>query len=183
VARRKKGQVSGTQALGMASGVWIGVAILSGAWIAWVIAGAFTLTTVGVVARRHRPKARPPARGRGRTPASGRARRGKGRKPKQAPLTGHNQRPGKLAALAPVRCSAACRTSRKPAYNKSGQLTCDCPCGGREHGRYRVGTNANLRHTRTPEEKRRARQAAAEVGRATRRAVSRQRPTGTEAAT
>jgi hypothetical protein len=40
------------------------------------------------------------------------------------------------------RCSAACRTSRKPAS------TCDCACGGRDHGRYRTGTAANVRATK-----------------------------------
>lgn len=45
--------------------------------------------------------------------------------------------------LRPTRCTAACRTSRKPAFDrKTGRLTCDCPCGGREHGMYRKGATA-----------------------------------------
>lgn len=45
--------------------------------------------------------------------------------------------------LRPTRCTAACRTSRKPAFDrKTGRLLCDCPCGGREHGMYRKGATA-----------------------------------------
>jgi hypothetical protein len=46
-------------------------------------------------------------------------------------------------------CSLACRKSTKPAS------TCDCACGGRDHGRYRPGTAANIRATKlTPAQKR-----------------------------
>lgn len=39
-------------------------------------------------------------------------------------------------------CSMACRKSAKPAS------TCDCACGGREHGRYQPGTAASIRATK-----------------------------------
>lgn len=39
-------------------------------------------------------------------------------------------------------CSIACRKSRKPAS------TCDCACGGRDHGRYVRGTAASIRATK-----------------------------------
>lgn len=51
------------------------------------------------------------------------------------------ERPKRPKMLA-TKCSAACRTSRKPAFDKNGQLTCDCPCGGREHGVYRRGSTS-----------------------------------------
>jgi hypothetical protein len=45
--------------------------------------------------------------------------------------------------LVATKCTAACRTSRKPAYDrKTGRLLCDCPCGGREHGMYRPGATS-----------------------------------------
>ena len=47
--------------------------------------------------------------------------------------------PKPLAWARPQRCSTACRRSRKPAS------TCDCACGGRDHGRYRPGTAAAIR--------------------------------------
>ena len=58
------------------------------------------------------------------------------------------------------RCSASCRMSRKPAS------TCDCACGGRDHGRYRTGTAASVRATKyTPEQKRAQRVAEARANR------------------
>lgn len=52
------------------------------------------------------------------------------------------ERPHRPRLLA-TKCSAACRTSRKPAFDrKTGRLLCDCPCGGREHGMYRPGATA-----------------------------------------
>jgi hypothetical protein len=52
-----------------------------------------------------------------------------------------HERPSRPKLLA-TKCSAACRTSRKPAFDKNGQLKCDCPCGGREHGMYRKGSTS-----------------------------------------
>jgi hypothetical protein len=46
-------------------------------------------------------------------------------------------------------CRLACRQSVKPPS------TCDCACGGRDHGRYRLGTAASIRATKlTPVQKR-----------------------------
>ena len=61
------------------------------------------------------------------------------RAPKPAPLTGRAQQVARRPVLRVERCSAACRTSRKPLYDKQGRMTCDCPCGGRHHGAYRRG--------------------------------------------
>ena len=77
-----------------------------------------------------------------------------------APVVQPGVRPPRpLSVLRPQRCSAACRQSRKPAS------TCDCACGGRDHGRYVPGTAAAIRATRyTPAQKtaqRRAVEAAA----------------------
>lgn len=65
--------------------------------------------------------------------------RARPRPPKQAPLTGRAQQVARRPVLRVERCSAACRTSRKPLYDKHGRMTCDCPCGGRHHGAYRRG--------------------------------------------
>lgn len=51
-------------------------------------------------------------------------------------------------------CSMACRKSTKPAS------TCDCACGGRDHGRYVAGTAASIRATKyTPAQQRAQRRA------------------------
>lgn len=60
----------------------------------------------------------------------------------QAKPVYHRPRKPKLLA---TKCSAACRTSRKPAFDKNGVLQCDCPCGGREHGMYRKGSTTQTR--------------------------------------
>jgi len=140
------------------------------AWWWWV--GGFALVIVGVkparralkrqilkvihrkAQRRPRATSRPVAR-----------RRPVKRRPSTpwkpvAPVVQPGVKPAKpLSVLRPQRCSAACRQSRKPAS------TCDCACGGRDHGRYVPGTAAAIRATRyTPEQKaaqRRAVEAAA----------------------
>lgn len=115
-------------------------------WL-WVLGGLLTAVVALVVGNRklrrravgfagRRFKRRPAAR------ATRTARAG-GRAAPRAPLAGYGQRPGR-PIVRTAKCSAACRTSRKPAYT-NGVLTCDCPCGGRDHGRYRPGTNASLR--------------------------------------
>ena len=57
-------------------------------------------------------------------------------------------------------CDLKCRKSTKPAS------TCDCSCGGRDHGRYVKGTAASIRATKyTPEQKRAQRAAEARANR------------------
>jgi hypothetical protein len=172
VARRKKPQVSATKALAGASVGWIFVAIISGSWLAWLAGALFTAATVGVAVRGKRPRSRPPARGRGRTPASGRARSGGGRKPKRAPLTGHGQGVKRASVLRSTRCSAACRTSRKPVYDKAGRMTCDCPCGGSQHGMYQPGSTAHTVRTDKANQRAAGRNAAAGARTASRRAAA-----------
>jgi hypothetical protein len=175
VAKRKKRQVSGMQALAGLSAFWIVLAIFSGAVFAWIFAGIFTATTAGVAVRRRggrKGRAKPPPRGRGRTPASGRAR--PGRAPKRAPLTGHSDRVGSRSPFASARCSLACRSSRKPAFDKAGRLTCDCPCRGSQHGLYQPGSTAHT--VRTDKDRQRAR-ARATVGAARSAAGAKRRDT------
>lgn len=62
-----------------------------------------------------------------------------------APITSGAQRVGRRPVFGATRCTAACRMSRKPAFDKHNRLTCDCPCKGREHGKYRSGSSASLR--------------------------------------
>jgi hypothetical protein len=137
VAKRKV-KLSTTQTLGGLAGVWLVLALASGAWMAWLGAGAFSAAAGASHVRRHR-RGRRPVR---RRPASGRAPAG--RKPRQAPLVGYAQRTGR-PRLGPTRCSAACRSSRKPAYDRNGVLRCDCPCKGRDHGKYRPDSAAAIR--------------------------------------
>jgi hypothetical protein len=58
------------------------------------------------------------------------------------PVNPEPRRVPRKPILRAQRCSAACRTSRKPAS------TCDCACGGRDHGRYRPNTAAAIRATK-----------------------------------
>lgn len=123
-------------------------------WYFWV--GAISLVTVvGVVKgkrtrrkvwrsiRRYADKRR-----RQRIKARGKARTIQRQQRPVRPVAQSPWKPAPLLTASPVaprpvlriqRCSAACRTSRKPAS------TCDCACRGRDHGRYRTGSAASLR--------------------------------------
>lgn len=86
-------------------------------------------------------------------------RKAKGRRRGPAP-----KRPGKTrtqrtkaTGKAPVKpppgtrqCSAACRRSVKPKFDREGKLSCDCACRGRNHGMYVEGTKANIMSTPIP---------------------------------
>jgi hypothetical protein len=60
-------------------------------------------------------------------------------------LTGDAQRVGRSSPFRTQKCSAACRSSKKPLRDKHGRMTCDCPCQGKYHGKYQYGSNASLR--------------------------------------
>jgi len=90
------------------------------------------------------------------------------RRPQRAQRTSGPWKPAPLLTPQPVArrpifraqaCSLACRKSTKPAS------TCDCACRGRDHGRYRAGTAANIRATKyTPTQQRTQRRANVEAG-------------------
>ena len=63
----------------------------------------------------------------------------------KAPLTGYSQKVGRAPVVGTSKCTPACWTSKKPVYDKAGVMTCDCPCRGRQHGKYHAGSNASLR--------------------------------------
>ena len=146
-------------------------------WYFWVSVSALVMT-VGVVkggrpakkvwraAQRYAKKRKSQ-----RIKAQGRARTAKRQAQLAKPARRIPQSPWKPAPLLtpqpaprrPVlriqRCSAACRTSRKPAS------TCDCACRGRDHGRYRTGTAANIRATKyTPAQQTAQRRAQVKAG-------------------
>jgi hypothetical protein len=136
---------------------WVGALTLVGA--VGVVKGKRTRRKVWRAVRRYaqkRRKAKAKARAKARTATRQSRARAKAR------TATRQSRPGRAAARSPwreaqpsepprvarrpvvriQRCSAACRTSHKPAS------TCDCACGGRDHGRYRTGTAANVRATK-----------------------------------
>ena len=143
---------------------WVGAITLVVGVSAWK--GKRTGRKVWRAAQRYADK-----RKRQRIKAQGRARTAKRQTQLAKPARRTPQSPWKPAPLLtpppvarrPVlriqRCSAACRTSRKPAS------TCDCACRGRDHGRYRTGTAANIRATKyTPAQQKAQRRANVEAG-------------------
>jgi hypothetical protein len=119
----------------------------------WWLAGALVVLVVvaAVGSRRARRAMIRGIRRREQAAAKVRARdRRIAARQRQAPLTGRAQPVRRAPMVRTARCSAACRTSRKPAYDKAGRLRCDCPCGGRDHGRYRPNTAAAVRATTVP---------------------------------
>ena len=120
----------------------------------WWLAGALVVLVVvaAVGSRRARRAVIRGIRRREQAAAKVRARdrRAAAARQRPAPLTGRAQPVRRAPVVRTARCSAACRTSRKPAYDKAGRLRCDCPCGGRDHGRYRPNTAAAVRATTAP---------------------------------
>jgi hypothetical protein len=134
-------------------------------WLWWI--GALSLFTGAVMFRRRRlrRKVGRKIRTRAGQAVQGRVRSAKARQRssswKPAPLLTPTPTARK-PVLRIQRCSAACRTSRKPAS------TCDCECGGRDHGRYRPDSAAAIRatkYTATQQKAQRQAQAAARTKR------------------
>lgn len=156
-------------------------------WYFWV--GALTLVgAVGVVkGKRTRRKVWRAIRRYAKKRKSQRIKeRGKARtaQRQQRPVRRAPQSPWKPAPLltaSPVasrpvlrlqRCSAACRTSRKPAS------TCDCACRGRDHGRYRPGSAASIRAMKYSTAQQKAQRSAVNATRTQRWAEKQQRLQG-----
>jgi hypothetical protein len=123
---------------------WVGALTLVGA--VGVVKGKRTRRKVWRAVRRYaqkRRKAKAKARAKARTATrQSRPGRAAARSPWREAQPSEPPQVARRPVVRIQRCSAACRTSHKPAS------TCDCACGGRDHGRYRTGTAANVRATK-----------------------------------
>lgn len=154
--RRKKPMSAGGWLLvGVAlAGLWLigaGPLFLVGGGVATGVGGAKYVRKHGLPRRPTRSKVRSSGRRPGKTVARPAAsRRMDASKMRQARPTNELDKIKRKPILGTTRCSAACRKSTKPVRNKQGKLTCDCPCGGSQHGKYQTGSRAHVLASKTP---------------------------------